>query len=221
MQTRDRMIQHLISQFQGRPNIEAVLSAVGDELDEIYAVLDDLRTRRWIDTASGKQLDGLGEIVGQDRRIANSVYTLFFGFVGQGGALGFEEGRFRDTWENHMESSELLDDHYKTVIRQKIRKNVFTGTTEQTLQSLQFIFNAPIVITTELGNAKFAIGLGRRLTENDLQLARALNLLVKAAGVGVVWQATFEAGDVFGFQGQPAQGFETGKFADTFDVPNI
>lgn len=222
MPTRDRMIGHLISQFQNAPNITAILDAVGAELEPLFQAMDDLEKKRWIDTASGRQLDGLGEIVGKNRRIENAVQMAFFGFYGMPNSLGFEEGRFRDTWEDFLSSVDLLDDNYRLVLKQKIWKNNFQGTTEETLQSLKFIFSAPVVIVTELGNAKFAVGIGRRFTWNDFQLAKAYNLFVKAAGVGVVWQAIFDADGSFGFLGQPGiKGFEKGTFADTFDVPNI
>ena len=83
-----------------------------------------------------------------------------------------------------------------------------------TIESLKFIFNAPFVIIEEKGNAKFDIGIGRELSDNDITLARAINLFIKAGGVGVDLKYQIPQ-KYFGFRGEPnAYGFEEGSFPD-------
>ena len=83
------MNEKLISQFQDKTILGALLESLAEEMAEILQAFDDLANKRWIDTGEGKQLDGIGEIVGRDRLIANAIALPFFGFVDQPAALGF------------------------------------------------------------------------------------------------------------------------------------
>ena len=63
---------------------------------------------------------------------------------------------------------------------------------------------------TELGDAKIGIGIGRELTDNDVTLARALDLFIRAGGVGLDFVEEIPD-NYFGFVDQSdAQGFEVG-----------
>lgn len=53
----------VITQLRGKGKFEALLSSYVAELDELEAALWQLNEDRWIDTAEGEQLDGLGRIV--------------------------------------------------------------------------------------------------------------------------------------------------------------
>lgn len=213
------MAGHLIGQFSGKPVFAAFLAAIGGELDELDQALADLRDKRWIDTGEGVQLDGIGELVDQSRQVADAVTIPFFAFEGQPNAQGFEVGRFRDDWEGCLTSVNLGDPEYRMVLRAKIRKDTSPGTTEDTIASLRFIFDADRVVIRDCGNAKMAAAIGRRLNENELSVARALDLFVRAGGVGIVDASHFDADNYFGFYGQKdAKGFETGTFADSIEL---
>lgn len=213
------MAGHLIGQFSGKPVFAAFLAAIGGELDELDQALADLRDKRWIDAGEGVQLDGIGELVNQSRKVADAVTIPFFAFEGQPNAQGFEVGRFRDDWEGWLTSVNLGDPEYRMVLRAKIRKDTSPGTTEDTIASLRFIFDADRVVIRDCGNAKMAAAIGRRLNENELSVARALDLFVRAGGVGIVDASHFDADNYFGFYGQKdAKGFETGTFADSIEL---
>lgn len=213
------MAGHLIGQFSGKPVFAAFLAAIGGELDELDQALADLRDKRWIDAGEGVQLDGIGELVNQSRKVADAVTIPFFAFEGQPNAQGFEVGRFRDDWEGWLTSVNLGDPEYRMVLRAKIRKDTSPGTTEDTIASLRFIFDADRVVIRDCGNAKMAAAVGRRLNENELSVARALDLFVRAGGVGIVDASHFDADNYFGFYGQKdAKGFETGTFADSIEL---
>lgn len=213
------MAGHLIGQFSRKPVFAAFLAAIGGELDELDQALADLRDKRWIDTGEGVQLDGIGELVNQSRQVADAVTIPFFAFEGQPNAQGFEVGRFRDDWEGWLTSVNLGDPEYRMVLRAKIRKDTSPGTTEDTIASLRFIFDADRVVIRDCGNAKMAAAIGRRLNENELSVAQALDLFVRAGGVGIVDASHFDADNYFGFYGQKdAKGFETGTFADSIEL---
>lgn len=217
MSHTDVMKRHLIGQFDKKPVIDAILEAVGEEMDEISGAFEDLRNRRWIDTGDGVQLDGIGKIVDRDRIIENSIQLEFFGFFGQPNTLGFESGRFRDVWEEYLASNRLQDTEYRKALWQKVFKNSSPGTAEDTIASLRFVFDTDNVVLQERGNAKIAIAIGRELTSNDISIANAVDLFIRSGGVGVEWQVYYDSESFFGFLGQTgAKGFDAGKFADIF-----
>lgn len=63
----------LIEQFRGKPNIEAFVEVIGQELQEVYDFLYQLRNDRGVYNAVGKQLDGVGDIVALSRMEAGQL----------------------------------------------------------------------------------------------------------------------------------------------------
>lgn len=61
-------MDRLLEQYKERPNIAAVITTLVNPLQEIEDQLEILSKDRWLDTAKGKQLDYLGEIIGEKRR---------------------------------------------------------------------------------------------------------------------------------------------------------
>ena len=207
----DSMISHLLMQFSQSTNMHIFLNALGAELDELTQALEDLQNKRWIDTGGGVQLDNIGVLIDRSREIAGSIQLEFFAFYDQPNALPFNVGRFRDTPAVPYLATSILDDEtYRPVLWHKVSKDTTNGTTESTIESVKFIYNAPFVSITELGNAKIGIGIGRELTDNDVVLARALDLFIRAGGVGLLWVIEIPD-DYFGFADQNAKGFDVGK----------
>ena len=211
MTRSESMISHLLMQFSRSVNMQIFLNALGAELDELTQALDDLQNKRWIDTGSGVQLDNIGVLIDRSRNIAGSIQLEFFAFFDQPNALPFDVGRFRDTPAVPYTATSTLDDEtYRPVLWHKVSKDTTTGTTESTIESVKFIYDAPFVTLTELGNAKIGIGVGRELTDNDIVLARALDLFIRAGGVGLDFVEEIPD-PFFGFLGQGnVQGFDVG-----------
>lgn len=213
----ERMKKHLIGQFHEKPVLAAVLETLGEELEEVAQAFCDLKEKRWIDTGEGVQLDGIGQILDRPRQIEEAVQLEFFGFRDQPNAKGFEEGRFRDSWEGWLKSCNLNDIEYRAILWMKVFKNCSRSTAEDTIRSLKFIYGADKVVLEELGNAKIAFAIGRRLDSNAISVASAVDLLVRAGGIGVVRMEHFDYARYFGFDDQVgAKGFEAGAFADMF-----
>lgn len=214
----ERMISHLIGQFQDKPVIEAELEALGAELDALRSAFDDLRNKRWIDTGEGVQLDGIGTIVNRDRTIHDSLQFEFFGFSGQDNSQTFGVGRFRGINENWLASTRLEDDDYRKILWLKVFYDSSQATGDELIHCLRVLFNAQNIILHEVGNAKIIVGIGRRLTANDIRLARTLHLIALGGGIGL-WDVEMFDGNYFGFLGQPnALGFEQGIFANTINI---
>ncbi len=60
-------------QFQGKKNLNAVIDAVGAQFTELEAVFSDIINKTDVRTATGKNLDMVGDIVGISR---NDAYNL-------------------------------------------------------------------------------------------------------------------------------------------------
>lgn len=201
--------------YDDKPVMRAIIEALGAEMDELNQAIIDCKNNRWVDKAEGKQLDGLGEIVVQNRQIDKAIAMKLFGFLGQPNVLGFGQARFRGQDEDNLQSYILEDAEYRMAIAIKAVMNATQCTAEDTLQSLRYVFNAPIVME-EIGNANINIAIGRQLTDNEKILANAINLIVRAGGVGVNIKSYFPT-IYFGFLGQPnAKGFGVGSFAHIF-----
>lgn len=214
----ERMISHLIGQFQDKPVIEAELEALGAELDALRSTFDDLRNKRWIDTGEGVQLDGIGTIVNRDRTIQDSLQLDFFGFSGQDNSQTFGVGRFRGINETWLASTRLEDDDYRKILWLKVFYDSSQATGDELIHCLRVLFDAQNIILHETGNAKIIVGIGHRLTANDIRLARTLHLITLGGGIGLRAVEMFDA-DYFGFLGQPgAKTFGAGSWATTIDL---
>src|SRR5690606_7213019 len=60
-------LSRLVTQFRDKPRIEALLKAIAAQVQQLEDVATDLLEKRWLDSAEGAQLDGLGRILGLDR----------------------------------------------------------------------------------------------------------------------------------------------------------
>jgi hypothetical protein len=58
-------LKRLASQFVESPKLRALLAHIIGPLEVVEGEVDNIRNKRWIDTAVGAQLDGLGTIVGE------------------------------------------------------------------------------------------------------------------------------------------------------------
>ena len=88
------------------------------------------------------------------------------------------------------------------------------ATGDELIHCLRVLFDAQNIVLHEIGNAKIMVGIGRRLTANDIRRARVLNLITLGGGIGLIAVEMFEP-DYFGFLGQNnAKSFDAGTFAD-------
>jgi hypothetical protein len=63
--------KRLLAQFKGKPNINALLTILIEQLQSFENVMIEVLRNRWIDTAVGVQLDGLGQNLGVERKGRN------------------------------------------------------------------------------------------------------------------------------------------------------
>ena len=159
----------LVEQFKGKPVIDALMEAVGDELNEVRQFYEDLRDKRNIQTAVGKQLDGIGD---------NAVLTRL-----EAGALACTK-----------ESVYVLnDDDYRTYLIYKIWKNTNRCTYYDIIRAFKMFWDKPLHYREDPDVPATMIFETEALTPED-DVSKLLNApLIKAAGVAIMVVAKTES----------------------------
>lgn len=201
-------------QYSQSQKFLAYLRALMAPMDELEAVFQKISEQADIDKADGVNLDVIGDIVGIDRVIPESVQLAFFGFSDNPAALVFGEeghpgigGRLYEEGEPFLTTTVLSNPEYRVLIRAKIVKNHARGTNEDVLNGLAFLFDADATGTqvnvTDVGGMAIQVGIGRWLSFMEKVLITSLDILPRPGGVRISQRVNYDAGNYFGFDGQP------------------
>lgn len=184
---------NITAQFRGKPVLDRYLQLIANELHDIQDALYQLQTLRSLHSATGAQLDILGEIVGYPRKSIVREFKEFFGFAGHPNAGTF--GSLQDQsigapWYSLGQQiatySEMTDEEYRIVIKSKILKNFTKATVDDVLESCEFLFNEECKVIP-IGNATVRIVIPRELTAEEKGLlfnpAIGGSLIPKPTGV--------------------------------------
>ncbi len=150
-------LHEVISQYQDSPNLKAYIDTFVDEGKNIITDLESLTMALATDCVTGKALDQIGEIVGQDRIWYDPFSIPWFGFEGAANPLqlGFDQGKLwdgiTDVTANFIEAD---DTTHRMFIKAKMAKNNFKGTVNAMLDSL-FMITCRTDIRLNTGNGLF------------------------------------------------------------------
>lgn len=72
----DKWLQDIPQQFQGKRNIEVLISAFAKQLQELEQVFEDLNTKTDLETATGQNLDMVGTIIPLTRKEAGELARI-------------------------------------------------------------------------------------------------------------------------------------------------
>jgi hypothetical protein len=217
--------RHFLAQYPDGTRLEAFARALYAPAQVLQSALKALYDERWLDTAVGAQLDGIGEIVGQSRVIDDVFFVTFFGFLGQPNVGGFGingeatpgSGRLRHQEEPNIGgSTTLLDAEYRKLLYWKIALNNGHGTAPEIAAAVRSIFDATIVRVADLGNAKIAVYFNTTPEANPAFLTNPARWIPKLAGVGIEVLITTPSDHPFGFSNQGLYGFGEGVLAHSF-----
>lgn len=222
MNSSERMLYLLLSQFEDKPVIKAILEVIGEEFDMHESIQEQIRTQMWPDVAVGKQLDMCGEVADISRKVDAVIPGDFFGFPNHGNKT-FGTARWYKYGESYLSTSTLRDEDYRLAIYSKIAKNTTDGGRESTITSIKRMFGVGKVVAVNGGNAKIRIGIGRKIADSELALINALDLIIRGAGIGIVYFYWFNGGDTFGFSRRGRnngnfKGFGAGSFAKVLEI---
>lgn len=173
-----------LAQFRHSPKLEALVRSLYWGVNEAGRAAAALHLERFIETAHGAQLDGIGDIVGQTR-IVMAGKVPFFGFEGQSNSAGFGQARFRRGAEADLgQKTELLDAEYRNVLRWKVSVNKGTGTAADVAEAINAVFDTDGTRIEDMGNAKIRIIVDVQIDPDNPLVENKDKWVATAAGVG-------------------------------------
>ncbi len=206
---------HWLAQHVGKVNTENFVLAFYNPINQLDLVLDELYTKRWIETAEGSALDGCGSIVGLGRVTPQAIYLPFFGFITQPSGRAFGVARMRKQHEAYATTNTLGDVEYRSRILAKIALNNGYGTAEQIMSALQDALGVDNVRIFDMGNANGNLYINELISQNDPRFYIIDSMIPRAAGVKL-WPYLTDPTYVFGFEEQKVYyGFGVGVLART------
>lgn len=207
-QGRDRVGE----QFKNKAVFDAYLKLAMDALNDLQDVYKELMQFRSIDTASGIQLDLIGEIVGQPRTLVNYNALPFFGFDGAVAAETFGSstdntlgGVWRSSGQVDGTAFTVDDETYRFIIKCRIIANTTRATPESVIWGLNFITNNTTTALVEQGNAHITVEVQNTLTDFQKYFLRGLSDQGSIIPIPISVTATyvFFEEDYFGFDDDP------------------
>ena len=202
-------LSRLAYQFEDSVNFKSFIETFLRQFQDLEISNLQLLNERYLNTAVGKQLDGIGEIVGLERPEKDKDLAGIFGFKFDLTALGFGDINDPDIGGNFWDgvSSKVLigDDLYRLLLRAKIIKNQTAMTVDDTLRLISFTFGNIDVRYFLTTNLKPRYDIGKILTPFEISLLPDLPVLI---GIDIVEYHIVPEFDAFGFDGDPdALGF--------------
>lgn len=151
----------LVEQFKEKPVIDAVISAIGEQLNDVRKFYEDLRGRRGIHTSMGQQLDGVGDIVVLSRLEAGELACV-------------------------NESVYVLDDErFRQYLIYKVWRNTNNCTYHDVMKALRMFWPKPLYYREDPEVPATMVFETDMLSPED-DVPKLLNApLIKAAGVGI------------------------------------
>ena len=147
--------QDLVEQFKEKPVIDALMEAIGRQLNDVRLFFENLKTKRSVEESVGKQLDGVGDIVVLTRKEAGELACI-------------PESVFV-----------LEDDEYRRFLIYKIWKNT------NIIHSFQMFWDKPLYYREDEEQPATMIFETEELAPEDNAQALLNAPFVKAAGVGI------------------------------------
>ena len=188
------------AQFQQSQRLRSLVLALVQPMTTLQGALRQLRDDRWLDTAVGRQLDGLGELLDRPRQISNTRAIWHFGFQGQPNIGGFGEfPMYRSGSGLYTGGSTLDDDNYRRLLRWKVLVDSGFGTAPQIEAALRVLFDVTRIAVEDIGTARIRIHIGRKPTEDDFFLGNVGQWVPSAAGVALEFR-TYEPDEPFEFE---------------------
>jgi hypothetical protein len=181
----------ITSEHRDKPKFAALVGLLANTVGDIGAAIQSLPQAFDLDVAVGKQLDIVGQWVGQSRTVTDVLIVGFFGFSDDIVALPFGEqgnpsigGRFYEEGEAFSGTSVLSDPEYRTILRAKIVRNQYDGTADEIALALQYIFNAHAYIR-DPGTMSLQVVVNSNISLVGQSLLTNFDLLPRPTGVSI------------------------------------
>ena len=206
-------LSRLAYQFETSEKFRDFITSFLSEFQELNISGLQLLNERYLDTAIGLQLDGIGEIVGLPRPGKPVDQAGVFGFLDDQTALGFGTildlnagGNFVSIYDVGS-TTPIGDNLYRLLIRAKIIKNQTAMTVDDTLRLISFTYGGISVRYVLAGNLHPTYDIGRILDQFEASLVEDFPILI---GIENVEYHMHSETTPFGFDGDDESlGFST------------
>lgn len=114
---------------------------------EYLAISDTLLD---IDKSTGKNLDLIGKLIGEERTLVNFIDRVYFGFLGARLAEAYDFGYWYSLYKNKYGTLRTLtDEEYRRVLKARVVKNSSDNNRNSFLEVLNILSNNQSSIVTE------------------------------------------------------------------------
>ena len=112
-----------------------------------------------IDKSTGKNLDVIGRLIGEERTLVNFIDRSYFGFLGARLSEAYDVGYWYSLYRNKYGTLRTLtDDEYRRVLKARVIKNSSDNNRESFLEILNILSNNNFsVITESLDNSAILV----------------------------------------------------------------
>jgi len=204
----NQSIERLLYQYRDSPRIIAFIRSFISEYETLSGENAKLQTRLDIDLSQGKQLDGIGEIVGSPRPLSEAIDPdEVFTFEG-GDGKGFSGNMRPDvggrwTGINGLIIGAMPDSDYRILIKATIFANYAESTINDLTEYVRFVLGENPVILPSVGYIDVIFPRALSLVELDI-IDRQFPI---AAGIGLRYTYFTQGAMAFGFVGSNSSGF--------------
>lgn len=199
-----KALSRLAYQFQDSDKFKAFLTAFLDEFQYLQDQNENLKTLRYLNTAQGVQLDGIGEILGLTRPTRPVDVAGLFGFVDDDTAKGFGILSNPDIGGNFWDGTQAVvligDDLYRLLLRAKAIENQTAMIVDDTTRLISFMFGDIEVRYFLTTNLSPRYDIGKFLDDFEVSLLADLPILIGISDV--TYFAMYDA-ESFGFSDDP------------------
>lgn len=214
----------IIQQYHDKPKALGDIAVKIKKYEEIKACIDSFLHAFDMDTATGKQLDIIGKIVGIDRFIKDAIPINYFGFSDDPNAKGFGQAPFYKLGDPVYQAQNVGDDTYRFLIKAKIAINggsafLSMGKANNLQLIIMFLFNGKAYVVDNY-DMTLTLYVDASVDINLLRIAKSLDLIPRAMGTHYRFIIQYDdTVGTFGFSHDAsAKGFGLGKFARLLNI---
>lgn len=186
-------------------------------LRDIVTLASQLNALFSVDTATGKQLDAVGEWIGVSRFVKTPIKGVYFSLDTE--KVGFDQGSWKRRFDADSGFTELDDETYRFILRAKIRANHWDGTSERLSEIYQGVIPDETVKIFFIDNQDMSMDVyltGGVIPEVTKAVIKQGYLNIKPEGVRLDAYTGSEGDNgIFGFDvnNRYIDGFDTGSWA--------